>query len=186
MNYRHIESLVKKAKEKDKDAKEELIREFKPMILNIAKRTFIDGYEFYDIKNECYMTLLKCVNMYDIDNHRFVAYATNAIKNNIRHMIRKSKKRSSAEGIEALILTDNLEHTLLCDMEPIEDIVISNTNLNNLLQKVNSLSDEEKEIIQVVYVNKTSVSKYARRNNISYPTALYKRNMLLKKMKTML
>ncbi|SUY46965.1 RNA polymerase sigma factor, sigma-70 family [Clostridium putrefaciens] len=80
MYYVKFENLVKLAKNGYLSAKEELSAEFTPFILNLSKKSFINSYEFEDIKNECYGTLFKCIKVYDCDKHRFVAYATNAIK----------------------------------------------------------------------------------------------------------
>jgi len=54
---------------------------------NISKKTFIDGYEIHDIQNQCYETLFKCVSFYNLEKHRFVAYASNSIRNNINDLI---------------------------------------------------------------------------------------------------
>ena len=94
MNFNYIETLVAKAKNGDVSAKEIIFKEFRPMILNISKRTFVHGYEFSDIEHECYATLLKCIKIYDLDKKRFVAYATMAIKNNINYLIKRYCNRS--------------------------------------------------------------------------------------------
>ncbi|WP_459482609.1 helix-turn-helix domain-containing protein [Clostridium saccharoperbutylacetonicum] len=60
MDYERIEKLVLKAKQNDKAAKEDIIKSFNPYILTISKNTHIYGYEFEDIKNECYKTVLCC------------------------------------------------------------------------------------------------------------------------------
>ena len=36
-------------------------------------------------------SLFKCVSMYNLEKHRFVAYATNAIKNNMGDLIKRIK-----------------------------------------------------------------------------------------------
>lgn len=43
MNFNYIESLVAKAKNGDVSSKEIIFKEFRPMILNISKRTFVHG-----------------------------------------------------------------------------------------------------------------------------------------------
>ena len=45
MDYEYIESLVQKSKEGDTLSKEKLVSEFRPLILNIVKRTFLHGYD---------------------------------------------------------------------------------------------------------------------------------------------
>ena len=54
MDYEYIESLVLQAKDGNEDAKEKLCFEFKPLIMKTSSRTFIHGYDFQDIENECY------------------------------------------------------------------------------------------------------------------------------------
>jgi len=57
MNFEYIEDLVFKCKNGDMLSKEKLAEEFRPLILNISKRTFIDGYEMRDLQSECYQSL---------------------------------------------------------------------------------------------------------------------------------
>ena len=75
MDFNEIENLVELAKANNKTAKVELMVQFTPLILNLSKRSFVNSYEFADIKNECYHTLFKCVGLYNLDKHRFVAYS---------------------------------------------------------------------------------------------------------------
>lgn len=91
MDFDYIETLVTRCRNNDEEAKEKLATEFKPLICNISKRTFIDGYNNLDLQQECYQSLFKSVSMYNLEKHRFVAYATNAIKNNMNDLIKKLK-----------------------------------------------------------------------------------------------
>ncbi len=47
----------------------------------------------HDLQHECYQSLFKCLSLYNLDKHRFVAYATNAIKNNMNDLIKRIKIR---------------------------------------------------------------------------------------------
>ncbi|CUU50901.1 sigma-70 family RNA polymerase sigma factor [Clostridium beijerinckii] len=181
MDFNYIESLVIKCKNNDETAKEKLATEFKPLIYNISKRTFIDGYNMYDIQQECFESLFKSVSMYNIKKHRFVAYATNAIKNNIKDLIKRIKSRSSSEGNEALSLHYNFENDLpseeistelsLCEMCDYEDLRLA---LDNLTQ-------EEKEFIDFVFFKNYTVLDYSHLKNMCYSTAILKKNTILKK-----
>ena len=112
MDYNYVESLVYQCKNGDMISKEKLADEFRPLIINISKRTFIDGYDLNDIRNECYKSLFKCVSLYNLEKHKFVAYATNAIKNNINDLIKHIKTRSSTNGNDALSLHSDVEKDL--------------------------------------------------------------------------
>ncbi len=102
MNYDYIEVLVKESKDGNEESKKKLMEQFKPYILNICKRTFIHGYDFQDIENECYRILFRCVEIYDLDKHRFVAYATNGIKNSINYLIKHNVKYNDINGTSVI------------------------------------------------------------------------------------
>ncbi|AVK51269.1 RNA polymerase subunit sigma-70 [Clostridium sp. MF28] len=181
MDFNYIEVLVIKCKNNDEEAKEKLAEEFRTLIYNISKRTFIDGYNAHDIMQECYQSLFKSVYMYNLEKHRFVAYATNAIKNNMSDLIKRIKTRRSTEGSDALSLHDNFESNLpseeistevsLCEMCDYEDLKLALKNLN----------EDELELIDYVFYKNYTVKEYAYFKNMCYSTAILKKNTILKK-----
>jgi RNA polymerase sigma factor (sigma-70 family) len=183
MDFKEIEYLVANAKTHDKSSKEKLAQEFKPFIINLSNKTFINGYDNQDIQNECYRILFKCISLYDLRKHRFVAYATNGIKNSINDLIRKSKNRSSTEGTEALTLSDNLEHTLPSTDSSLEEILCTKTDFELLRQAFDNLDQDEKELITFVYFKNNTLINYAYWKNMCYSTANRKKKMILNKMK---
>ncbi len=183
MNYCHIEKLVLKAKGGDECAKEALANEFAPLIQSLSRRSFINSYEASDIKNECYRTLFKCVNLYSSDSHRFVAYATNAIKNSVNHLIRVSVRRGGAEGPEALVLDNSFIHTLYEDSGSLEELAFKRSDSTMLKASIKNLCREEQELITYVYFKENSLISYAKLKGISYSTAVSKKTRVLKKLK---
>jgi RNA polymerase sigma factor (sigma-70 family) len=180
--YSHIEKLVVQAKEGDSKAKEALVLEFTPLIQNLSRKSFINSYEASDIKNECYRTLFKCVNLYNLENHRFVAYATNAIKNSVNHLIRVSVRRRGTEGAGTLTFDGCHINTLCLDMESIEDLVINQANRTKLKAAMKGLDIAEQELITYLYFKGYSVKKYSELKGISYSAASYKKTCVLKKL----
>ncbi|OOM13987.1 sigma-70 family RNA polymerase sigma factor [Clostridium saccharobutylicum] len=182
MDFNYIEDLVTKCKNNDESAKEKLATEFRPLIYNISKKTFIDGYNKHDIYQECYKSLFKSVSMYNLEKHRFVAYATNAIKNNMNDLIKRIKTRSSTEGNDALSLHDNFEKDIpsveispeisLCEMCDYEDLRLALKDLN----------EEEKELIDFVFFRNNTVLNYAHLKDMCYSTAIVKKKNILKKL----
>ncbi len=181
MDFDYIEALVNKCKNNDEAAKEKLASEFRPLIYNISKRTFIDGYNFHDIQQECYQSLFKSVSMYNLQKHRFVAYATSSIKNNINDLIKRTKSRSFTEGNDALSLHDNFEKDIpsqeisteisLCELCDYEDLKLALKDLN----------EEELELINFVFFRNYTVRDYAYLRNMCYSTAIVKKKTILKK-----
>jgi RNA polymerase sigma factor (sigma-70 family) len=181
MDFDYVETLVTRCKDNDEEAKEKLAYEFKPLIYNISKRTFIDGYNAHDIIQECYHSLFKSVSRYSSEKHRFVAYATNAIKNNMNDLIKRTKTRRSTEGSDALSLHDDVENdfpeleisteTSLCEMCDYDDLKLALKNL----------SEEELELIDFVFYKNYTVKEYAYFKNMCYSTAIQKKKNILMK-----
>ena len=119
--------------------------------------------------------------MYILEKHRFVAYATNAIKNNINDLIKRIKSKSSTEGNDALNLHGNFEkdissqeispETSLCEMCDYEDLRLALKNLN----------EEEKELIDFVFFRNYTVLDYSHLKNMCYSTAIVRKKNVLKK-----
>ena len=183
MNYDEIESLVELAKANDKKAKEELMVKFTPLILNISKKCFVNSYEFADIKNECYHTLFKCVSVYNLDKHRFVAYATNAIKNSVNLLIRISIRRNQSDGPESFILDGKLENTLYSDLIDPSNFLLIKLHRTNLKLAVETLNLNEKELIDYVFFKKYSLKKYSNLKGIPYALVISMKNEILYKLK---
>jgi RNA polymerase sigma factor (sigma-70 family) len=182
MNYEYIEKLVLKAKNDETLSKEELAKEFRPLIINISNKTFLHGYDKHDLQNECYRTLFRCVCLYNVENHRFVAYATNAIKNNMSDLIKRVTNRSSAEGNEALCLSDNLEHSLPSNEDSLENVLCTECDYEDLRFAINKLTDAEKELIKFVFFKNNTVRAYANKKNMCYSTVSQRKKVALTKL----
>ena len=182
MNYNYVENLVRLSKNGDIKSKEKLLEEFKPFILNISKRTFINGYEFEDIINECYRILLKCISLYKLESHRFVAYATNGIKNSINDLIRNSIKNNKTSGSSALTIDSFIEDTFKDDTPKIEDILCSNYDHDCLKYAMSCLNEEELDLINHIFYKNQTLKSYAEENSISYSYAFKKKKYILDKM----
>ncbi|ACD23338.1 sigma-70 family RNA polymerase sigma factor [Clostridium botulinum] len=181
MDFKYAEMLAKKSKDGDNLSKEKLIEEFRPFIRNLSRKTFIHGYDKNDIENECYKNLFKCLNSYDLRKHRFVAYATNGIKNNLNNLIKKSKNRDNAEGSPALTLTDNLEHTLPSNNENLEDILCDRCDLEILKAAIENLTEEEQELIDFIFFKNNTIKLYSDLKNMCYSTAVNRKTVTLRK-----
>ena len=180
MNYTQIESLVKSSRQGNHTSKELLAEAFKPFILSISQKTFINGYDFYDIQSECYKILFNCVSLYKPENNRFVAYATSGIKKSLNDLIKKSKNRSHAEGNEALILCSYLEHLLPSEIPTTEEVLCEKADYEIVISALSKLPSKEKDLITYVFLENNTVRAYAALHNINYSTAIFIKNNALK------
>lgn len=184
MNFYEIENLVSRSKAGDNEAKEALVAEFTPLIINLVKKSFVSGYEFEDLKNECYKTLFNCIRLYDLNQHRFVAYATNGIKNSLNYLIRS--RAHSDKNIPTLTLTPTLEEFLPSNEDLLEETFIKKSSINQLRTILSTLPPHEKELIKSLYYNNNSLRQYASQKGLTYGKAVTIKNNLLKKIKNQL
>ena len=183
MNYDYIEQLVTDAKDGNLKAKEDLINEFTPLIKTLSIKTFIHGYEKRDIKNECFVTLFNCIDKYNLSSHRFVAYATNSIKNNLNVLLKKSDNRKNIDGFFSL--SDDIEcNVSLCDYMDKESLRLEYQHIKLLSAIKNNLSASEKHLIIFIFFMKNTLTNYAYYENISYVTASKRKKRVLEKLKT--
>lgn len=184
MDYDYIEKLVNAAKASDPKAKESLVMEFTPLINSIAKRTFVHGYEACDIRNECFSTLFICISKYKLDSHRFVAYATNSIKNNINYLIRESIKRNELDGFMTLSLDNKFIEFQPSASYNIDEELCSLDNYDDLSFALkNKLTEEEKHLISFLFFKENTLTNYASSKKISYVAASKRKKKALNKLK---
>ena len=175
MDLIYVENLINKVKKGDNHSKELIIDEFTPYICKLAKNTHINGFEYLDILNECYCSLLKAIDFYDINKHRFVAYAFSSIRNNINDLIKKTIKHSEKE----LLYDTIFEARYDCS---IDDNLIINDLKNKLNDCINSLTTEEYKLYKFFIIENKTPRDYAYLNNVLYQTAYNRKKKILNKL----
>ncbi|MDU5723272.1 MAG: sigma-70 family RNA polymerase sigma factor, partial [Clostridium butyricum] len=162
--------------------KEKLIEEFRPFIINLSKRTFIPGYDYDDFKNECYRILFRCILLYKIESHRFVAYATNGIKNSINDLIRRNIQTNNIHGSGATVYDNYVDETFNSDSPQIEDILCSSYDSDCLKFAMNQLTEDEKELVQHIFFKDMTLKSFSDEKGICYSCAVKMKRFVLDKM----
>ena len=143
------------------------------------QKTFIYGYDFSDLQNECYRSLLICVFLYNTENHRFVAYAINGIRNNLYDLIRKSQKRKILDGNETLIMTERFQENIISDSDNTENLICMKSAHDEITNAISNLSKNDQEMINFLFftpdAHKRTIKEYSDFKNISYSCAVKRR-----------
>ena len=182
MNYDYIENLVIQSKDGDESSKEKLIEEFRPFIINLSKRTFIPGYDYDDFKNECYRILFRCILLYKTESHRFVAYATNGIKNSINDLLRRNIQTNNIHGSGAAVYDNYVEETYKTDFPEITDILCSQYDNDCLKYALNELTQDEIDLINHLFYENKTLKSYTDEKCICYSYAVKKKRYILDKL----
>ena len=183
MDYKYIEELVKLAKEKDIEAQELLVEEFKPIIYGLSSKVFAPGYEKEDLVSESYRILFNCVAKYDLNKHRFVAYSINAIKNNFNYILRQSIRRDSFEGLISGDVASELYNFILPEEDSYEENDFDILDKDLLSYVFKSLTKEELELIKLIVLEDYTVKEYSRIKSLNYSTAVKRKKVALDKIR---
>ena len=181
MDYNYIESLLLSAKSGTNSSIEKLAKEFTPLIKSLSNKVYLSNYTKEDLEEECYVTLLKCIKSYNPESHRFVAYATNAIKNNLNYLIRKNLIHREITSQDSLTPTGSLDYINLSTNENIDDSILNSHTKRIILDAVQALTYEEKELFIYVQVRKNTLKSYAALKGMSCSTASKRKFAILKK-----
>lgn len=184
---REIDILIK-AKNGDKKAKEEIIMKYNPIVYKFSLNYFIVGDSDEDLRQRGYISILRAIDMYDIEKGAsFTAYVKNAIINNYNVLVRNTMKLKATgslnttndEGFEILELIESDEN--------VEELVIMNETIEELRGAINQLDEEEREFILFIHgKNSGAISEYSRMKGISYKKCIRMRDRIITKLRSYL
>lgn len=147
-----IDILVERAKDGDKEALEKVVENFKPFVIKTAVGIYIIGYDMEDLIQEGCISIINAVRLYNKNKcSNFVAYVTNAVKNNFYYAIRKAAKRNCdcsldaevSEGVEFIeCFTDDFD---------VEADYVHKEDLKRLEMALEKLSKDECELLLSIY-----------------------------------
>jgi RNA polymerase sigma factor (sigma-70 family) len=182
-----IEKLVELAKTGDKKALEEILLRFRPLLIKLSKSTFILGYEDEDLIQTGYIFIINIIEKYDSKKGTsFTAYVSCALRNNFYNEIRNKVKLKVETSINAKIDETWEIVDLISSEEDIQEDLVKKETYTLLSEALKRLSKEERELLNFVYFNNGSITKYAKINGVKYITCVKRKTRALEKLKIFL
>ncbi len=174
-----VSSLIKKAKNHDEEAMEELLQAFKPKVTAISREYFLVGAEFDDLIQEGMIGLYKAINIYDeTKNHSFSAFASLCIHRQLQNAVKNANRKKNSP-LNSYLPIKYYDGTSSSDEENILKLVIvddnSNIEQNYIDKELNTiviskvkdiLTSEQFEILKQ-FLNGDSYTSIAEKNNIT-------------------
>lgn len=117
-----------------------------------------------------------------MDTHRFVAYATNGIKNSINYLIKHSIKYKDINGAYTHTLTPEIEQSLKSDEMNTEELLCAKCDCEQLKYALSKLNKKESELIASIFFQGTTVKNYAKEKDLSYSTIIKRKRSILNKL----
>ena len=170
-----MENLIKRAKNHDNFAKEEIIKMYYPLIVKESKRVFLKNRTFEDLIQIGIVNLLRAINLFDLSrgSESFSSYALWSIKNGYASLIRSDARYNDETSL-------NLPQYNAPDIDIVETIIDDNIDIENevtnsiihdeILSTLDKLDYEERDIINFLYIENDmpNLSKYSRLRNKDY------------------
>ncbi len=185
-----VEAL-KKAKEKDQYATLTLINKYSPLIDKHSRIYKLKDYEKSNLQQEGNIAIINAIDKFDLSKNLnvFDAYAINSIKNKYGTLARTNIKRNTESSLNILTSSDNSSEiiNLIEDTINLEESYINSEEISRLQFAINTLSKEEIELINIVYIKKShSLLKYCKENNLTYHKSRMKLKKSLEKLRLLL
>lgn len=169
-----MENLVKNAKEGDSDSMTVILNKFKYFIIKHAKKYVVPSHDFEDLIQHGFLSIIKAVQLYKLGSNNFTTYCSNAIINNFKALLKGHIKHYREVQNEAILNIQVYDFTL-------EDEVIAYDETKRAIKLLNSLPEEERNILSGVFLQNKTLKEVAAAYDINYRQAVeIKRKALIK------
>ena len=177
----YVNGLVLKAKNGDEEAIRLLIDQYKPFIMKDSSKYRIIGFDFEDLVQHSYLSLIKAVHKYNFNKSSFTTYVMTSISNNLKYLLRSSIKHHREVPEENANYAHLPEYTFT-----IEDEVIAYEEVKKLQEVIDKLDEKERKLINNYYMNRVPMDQLAAEEGISYSGMRKRKDKLLRKMEKMM
>jgi RNA polymerase sigma-70 factor, ECF subfamily len=155
--------LISKCKNGEKFAFEALIGKYHPLIFKYLCKISGDEVISEDLVQETFIKMIRSIDKFDLKGSaKFYTYLICIAKNCYIDYYRKEKKRSKDISID--------DHIGFQAGNNIEELVISKMENMNILEAVNDLTDNQKMVIKMKYIEELTTKEIGDILNIEPKT----------------
>ncbi|WP_409070055.1 sigma-70 family RNA polymerase sigma factor (plasmid) [Clostridium sp. FAM 1755] len=169
--------LVKEYRSGEYTILKEIIDKFVPIILKEASKYKIKCYDYEDLVQHGYLSVIKAVNMYKGNGDSFKYYCIKAIKQNYRALL-KGEIKHHREIPE--------ENDIYPYKFTLEDEILAYEKTKEIYKALDSLNKDERSIIEGFYFKNKTIENIANENNKSYNNIRYEKDKIIKKLQNIL
>ncbi|GAB5990030.1 sigma-70 family RNA polymerase sigma factor [Clostridium tetani] len=176
-----MEQLFKKYQNGDTMVLEKIVEKFKPLILKEAARYKIKCYDYEDLVQHGYLSVIKACNKYSGNGDNFIPYCINAIKNNYKALLKGEIKHHREIPDEYIDNKDDGDYLFT-----LEDEIIAYEKTKELYNALDKLSSNERYIIGSFYMEDKAMGEIASTTNKSYNEVRYAKDKAIKNLQRIL
>ena len=157
----------------------DIIERYKFLIIRLASNYHIPSYEFDDLVQQGYLSVIKAVNLYNLGSNTFDGYCINSIRTNFKALLKGNIKHyrevPNAAPISPNVATE-YNFTL-------EDQVIAYEEAERLYAALEKLDPVERSIVERFYLVEETLKEIACEGDNSYYEYRKIKNKALEKLK---
>ncbi|MCB2309171.1 sigma-70 family RNA polymerase sigma factor (plasmid) [Clostridium estertheticum] len=174
-----LETLVEKAKNGDRKSLMVIIEKYKFLIIKLASTYHIPSYEFEDLVQQGYLSVIKAVNLYTLGRNTFDGYCINSIKTNFNALLKgKLKHYREVPNSDPISKSTAEEYKFT-----LEDEVIAYDEVKRLYCALEKLDPSERAIVERFYLVNDTLKEIACDSSQSYNHLLRVKSKALKKLR---
>lgn len=176
------DKLVEEAKKGNQESMGEIVNRLQPLIISSIRKYYNNFKEYEDLVQEGNLMILESINKFDpTKGVHFLGY----IKLNLRFLYLDKHKRKLHLSLNEPIGEDNMEMIdfLVSDEMDALDVMLENETNTQLSKALEKLTERQREIIVLYYVNKMGMEDIANKLGISYRTVVNTKTKALEKLR---
>ena len=145
-------------------------------LLNKHPNIKIPSYDFDDLVQHGYLSVIKSVKLYKVEKRSFTTYCTNAVINNFKALLKGQIKHYREVQDDNIIDLKEYDFTL-------EDEIIAYDEAQKVNKAMDKLESIEKDIIRLVYIEGKTLKEAAADCDINYRKAIEIKKEALNKLR---
>lgn len=176
-----FEKLALRAKQGDMEAKEEIVSSLQPLVLSSIKRYYFKRNEFEDLVQDGNIKILECIEDFQPEKGVFfLGY----VKTMLRYMYLDKHKKKTSTSLNVKVGQGETEiiDLLVSDEKDILESILDTEEIKELEKVLETLTDRQKEIIILFYMEKMSIGDIGEKLGISYRTVVNTKTRALEKL----
>lgn len=175
-----LEEIILKAKTGDKKSINLIIKKYKFYIFKKARTYHIPEYNFEDLVQHGYLSVINAIHMYKPNSNSYNGYFLAAIDLNFKALLKDEIKHfREFQDKDILERKDYYAFTL-------EDEIIAYDEVKKLYKALDKLNSIEREILERHYINEESYKEIACTLDIKYNRIIYLKDNAFKKLKNLI
>lgn len=173
-----IEDLVRRAKDGDEEAIQAVIEQYKPFVMKCCHKFSIPSYDFDDLVQYSYLSILKAIRLYNFGKVHFTSYVMTAIRNNLGDLLRKNVKQYREVNHQESFEMDYPDEGFDLERELVEKESIGELNA-----AIDRMDSEDREILEEFYLKKMPLRVIAESRGYSCTGIGKRKKRILKKLR---